>query len=503
VLTACLGKGAGKAGEGTGAEIAPADSIAFVSLNADRSRSQWQEAARLAARVPELKNAVTWLTALGTGANTVQTRIGKTVDVAVLPASSRKGGGVVIMTKPKNMTALRSLLASLRCPTSTPACRDENDRVRKGAKAKTSRKVPVLTTREHNGWLLVANSGAVLDRFTSEAKKGTLIGSHAFLSAFKSLSKDALVRVYLRGDESLRLAASRLSGGLLGLGSSVAATKSPFDWIALSLRPDAAGFRLDGTVSGVEATNALNPLPGEAPADSLFAATVAGSSFGLEKTLAELVRKTPKQLVQLGLTVEDLTNLSAGRLSLSVVGGVPLPQRCALSPLNRFQLLERSGFALELRMPGVVATARKLERLLPLVTAQLRGHMRNVTIADAPAVELTVGAVRLYIGAVAGKIFVASASSIALPGSRLATTAVFLRARRVLQVPAENAGVLYANLEGVASILAGSSVPTTKDQAQAGCSGVTKNRPADRSALLAYLSESRGGLRIKGVLSAG
>lgn len=189
-LSACGGKSAAKAGEGTGAELAPADSIAFVSLDAERSNPQWRQALGLTARVPALQSALDRLERLGVCLSAVQPRLGKTVDVAVLPASEGLPESLVVMTKPTDPAALKRLLTLPCCESSAAGC---------GA-ATTPPAAPALATREQDGWLLVSDSQAALDRFASEARRGTLAGSHDFESAFTSLPKSALVRVYLDGE---------------------------------------------------------------------------------------------------------------------------------------------------------------------------------------------------------------------------------------------------------------------------------------------------------------
>ncbi len=476
VVAACGSTSGGKVAGGTGAEISPAGSIAFVSIDVDQATREWQKLAGLLDRVTGLSG----LGRLAGGAclRSIPSALGKTVGVAVLSAKGGSRAGVVLMTRPANAPAAKLALAH---GVGAECVREIRARVRPAGSigVKSARKSPQLAlthaTRESDGWLLISDSSATLDRFESDAKRGALAGSHAFRAAFATLPEKALVRAYFRG-----AAVSGVTADLGGIASRLPAAKTKPDWVALAARTTATGLSLDGTVSAVEAENAPNSLIGEAPAGSRLALGFTGSSYGFDQALEKLASdaKTGRELAQfenfLGLGPDAASALARGEIALfdGTLGGGAV----AVDPRTG-KITGQAGLGLELRGAGAAETARKIEKGLPALASFLKGSTRRISLNGVSAQELTLGALRFFIAGVDGKMLLSADETVIGRGPKLSSNRVFLAAKSALRLPGKNAGVLFVRLDRASD--------------------------RDREALLGYLDAAGGTLRIHGVLVIG
>jgi len=495
-FTACGSKSAGKVAEGTGAEIAPVSSIAFVSVEVDQATRQWQKVAALLARVTGLSGFDRLVGDVCL--HSIQAALGKTIGVAVLPAKGGSHAGVVVMTRPTNMTeAKRALTRGLDgvCVREIPiSIRARPVKSTRAKSARTTRQFVLrYRTREVGGWLLLSDSTATLDRFESEAEKGTLGGSHGFRSAFAALPEEALVRAYLSGE-----AVSSATADLSGQVSRLVVARAKPDWVALSARPTANGFRLDGVVSGVEARNAPDSLIAEAPAGSRLALGFNGSSYGLDEALEKLSNdaKIGPELARienyLGLKPDDLTALARSEIAVFTGKLGPVGENAIAVDRRTGRITGQAGLGLELRGERASETARKIQKGLPALASFLKGGARRISLNGVSAQELTLGALRFFIAATDGKMFLSTDETVIGHKQTLSSTLVFRAAERALPLPAENAGVLFAEL-GRAANTASAHSPK-------------RNRgldPGDRSSLLVYLDASGSTLKIHGVLAIG
>ena len=482
VVAACGSKSAGNAAQGTGAEIAPADSIVFVSIDVDQAIRHWQKSARLL----DLVTGLSGFERLAGGAclRSLPSVLGKQIGVAVLGAEGGAREGVVVITRPANASSAKRALGH---GIGAECTREIAARVRPAQSArKSSRPVLRHATREIDGWLLISDSAATLDRFEREAKSGTLAASSDFRSAFAALPGDAAVRVYL-SREAISIAIADL-----GFVPGQLAAKIRPAWVAVAARPVAGGFRLDGAVSGVEAVNAPNSSIGEAPATSRLALSFNGSSYGLDETVQKLSgeRKTGLELARveryLGLKPDELAALARGEIigfaDRLEAGG---EDTVAVDPQTG-KVAGLAGLGLELRGQGASSTARKIEKGLPALASYLEGGAQRVSLNGVGAEELTLGALRFFVAGAGGRMFLSTSPNLIGYVPTLSSSAVFRAARRALGLPARNAGILFADL-----------VPRT------GKPVVSRKPNADRIALLVYLDASRSPLRIGGVLVIG
>jgi hypothetical protein len=490
-FVACGSRSVSKVAAGTGAEIAPAGSSAFVSVEVGPALRRWRQVAGLLDRVSGL-SGVDQL-AGGACLRSIRAALGTTIDLAVLSAKGGSHEGVVVMTRPTNMSkAKRALTRGFDEVCAGEILAQIGARPTKSAQIGRQSSLP-WTTREVGDWFLLSDSEATLDRFEHEAKNGTLAGSHRFRSAFAALPENALVRAYLSG-EAVSSAVADFSGDV----SRPAAAKFKPDWVVLSARPTANGFRLDGAVSGVEASNAPNSLIGEAPVGSRFALSFNGSSYGLDKALERLSTdaKTGPELAQietyLGLKPGDLAALARSEIAVFTGKLGPLRENSIAVDRRTGRIIGQAGLGLELRGEGVSETARKIGKGLPALASFLKGGARRISLNGVSARELTLGALRFFIAGADGKMFLSADETVIGRKAKLSSGSPFRAAERALRLPAENAGVLFAELDGAAET---ASAQSSRPNGGLGLE--------DRSALLVYLDVSGSTLRIHGVLATG
>lgn len=221
-LAAGCGGGTGAPAGATGgaASVAPADSVAFVAVDADLGSSQWQALDGLLGTVSggdslvaalkkaaEQKGSLSW-------ANDVQPALGPELDVAVLPASGGKAQAV-LLTQPGDSSKLDALLTKL------------------GA---SGRPTPVST--QVGGWTVVADSQSALDAVSGASSH--LADSSLYQDASARFADGALVRAYANGAEARRLVSA--------LGGTPPASGEQLDWAAADAVAASGGLKIDGFV---------------------------------------------------------------------------------------------------------------------------------------------------------------------------------------------------------------------------------------------------------------
>ena len=203
---------------GGGAEVAPANTAAFVALDTDMSSSQWQALDGLLAKFRgwetlvgklqkrfEQKTGLSWT-------NDVLPVLGPEVDIAVLPSASGGKPDAVLLTQPSDPAKLTALLQM----------------------ASTSGgSAPVVA--HAGGWTVVGDSQAALDAVTGATSH--LAADPAYQTATGRLAQGALVDAYANGAQARQLL-SALGHADTGSGKIV--------WAAGDAVATSDGLKLDG-----------------------------------------------------------------------------------------------------------------------------------------------------------------------------------------------------------------------------------------------------------------
>jgi hypothetical protein len=229
--------GCGESGSTGGAtSVVPEDVAAYVSVDTTFEGDQWQAASELLARFPDGEGALEEVL----DEKDLQDALGPEAVVAVLagPVSTDGEPPVVMLTRPDDTEAF--------------------DRLLEGSDAARA---------EVQGWQVVAEREAVLDRYREALEGPSLEGSEAFAEAMAGLPEDALARLYANG-EALLEALPQLGQSPLGLLESQAGGS-----IGAALRGEAEGLRVEGRVAATEEASAPeayeSELVGKVPAGAI------------------------------------------------------------------------------------------------------------------------------------------------------------------------------------------------------------------------------------------
>jgi len=416
LAAACGGSSTSATGSGTasGAEVAPADAIAFVSINTDDGSDQWQQADELLQKFPIRAELLSSLRRELANEQIdfeedVAPALGPTLDVVAL----RGAGGetqFVGLTQPDAADKLAALLKKS----------DE----------------PMVQT-EIDGWTAFSDEQAALDEMRAAADK--LEDNEAFVDALAELPDEANAKVYLAGDELIAAVRSEVPQ----LGS---AASGSFDWVSLALSSHDNGWKLDGAAKGATSGTAEidRSLLERIPSGALVAL-----GFNASNTSAlEQLRKNPRlsgqaaQLEQLlGVGLDDIVGLIGGSSVLYVRQGAPIPEVTLVTKPNDPDSALRTIDDAATRIAGLAGG-----------TAPAR------TTIDAIAVrKVALGQFSIYYGIREGEL-IATNSTTAFrdsSGPSLEEDPVFSDAADAVELPDDAAALVYVNIRDSIPVLEG------------------------------------------------
>jgi hypothetical protein len=442
------GGGGGAAPRAEGAGLVPASTAVFISVNTDFESSQWQAAEALAARFPSGGEAVqSFLESLSAEGVDIEAdlkpALGPETDLAILELSdelqSEDAAPIVLLTQPRDREKLEELVSGGE---DEAVVRDVGD-----------------------GWTMVADSEAIIDRVLAGADEESLADSDAFEEAMSTLEGEAVAKLYVSGSalvEGIREGAEQGAGDV-DLGSLGA---DSLESIAVAITAEPQGARGEG-VARMEGGPELAPYAAElassVPADALVYASFSNLSAALEQLLDLAAQETPdfgEQLgqLELGLGVslrDDLLPIFEGEHALYVREGEPEPELTVLlSPPDPAQAL---------------ATLDKLTAGIGGLAALGGGEapftLSETTIAGVPAKHLEIQGEggELYYALVGDHIVVTTAergiADQAAPSSSLLDDSLYREATEAAALPGETLGFLYVNLRDgleLAELAAGS-----------------------------------------------
>jgi hypothetical protein len=334
LVAGCGGSGGSKASSAvdpaSSASLAPKDAGLWVSVDTDRSSSQWQALDAVLGRIPGAAALVDdALAQIGPGdkkldfQRDIQPALGKEV-VVVLPAGA---SDPVLLAKPDDPAKLDALLTQAG---TTPV---------KG---------------ERDGWTVFAPNQKALDAYNASAGDGSLADSDSFSKAMDGLPGDALVRAYVDAN-GLAGAARNASGVASGALKSVSVpglkslvqtqTGSSLDPKALAKIgivgvTASAGdhiVRIDGNwnaATGVNPSSYTHTLLDRVPADALAAISFSGGQIDSDQLRSTLEQAGATQLDQLqqslGVSLDDLLHVADGQGVLYVRPGLIIPEVTAV-----------------------------------------------------------------------------------------------------------------------------------------------------------------------------
>ena len=442
-VAAGCGGGGGGGSLPDGADIAPASSIAFVSLNTDFSSDQWRKVADLAGRFPGTPQLIAeFEKQTGLSLADVEPALGPETDAVWLDARN-KGDDVVAFTKPDSKEQLDTLLEKSR---------------EKGEAA--------THTLQLGGWVAISGSKALLDRFKTASEGDKLSGDSDFMDAFEKLDADSSVRGWVRGG----FVQTAMDRGLAGSGAPPRLTHDVGDLRSIvggaKAESDGASVELDGLIDPTPDPATFSPsLPDDIPSGALLYVSTTHLDAPLRTVLRLVGKSIPSfetQLSQvesvLGLSLDkDVYPLLQGEDALAIYQGTgTIPRVLFVQKVDD----EQKAAALLKRFGAI---------------AQLSGsvHVESVQLAGESVQKLTFPGttpVAIYDGTAKGKLFVTNAEDLAEqtikgPSDSLGDDPLFKSARDAANMPGKVAAFAFGDLQdGLPLILrlsqqSGSTVP--------------------------------------------
>jgi len=422
----CGGGGGGGGSVPDGAGIAPASSIAFVSVRTDFSSAQWKQVTKLAGRFPGTPQLIAELEKQTNGLDfeqDVKPALGPEVDLVWFDAAGN-GNDVVGLTKPDTKAKLETLLQKSRSKGESKA-----------------------VTMQVGDWVAISDSQAKLDRFKTASAGDKLADDKEFKQAFEELDSAASVRSWTSGefvqsalDRSLATSGAppRLSHDLGDLHGISAAAKA---------EDEGASVELDGLIDPTPDPGTFSPsLPDDVPGGALLYVSTTRLDAQVRTILRLVARSKPNfetQLSQvegvLGLSLEnDIYPLLKDESALAVYPGTSqIPRVLFLQKVD-----DESKADSLLRRLGAIA---QLSGSIKTETVQLAGKsVQKLTFTSTP--------VTLYDGTAKGKVFVTNSSSLAEqaiggPVDSLADDPLYRSARDAAGLPGKVAAFAFGDVE--------------------------------------------------------
>jgi len=474
-VLAAAGCGGGDGGGGSapeGATVAPASSIAFVSVNTDFSSSQWQRVTQLAARFPGTPRLIAEVKKQTHGLDfdrDVKPALGSEVDLVWIDAKN-DGNDVVGLTKPDTEAKLTALLDK--------------------ARSKGERKAVVAKVGD---WVAISDSQAKLDRFKAASAGDKLADDKDFKRAIEKLDSDSSVRAWISG----AFVQTAMDKGLANGGAPPRLTHDVGDLLAISggakAEDEGASVEVNGLIEPTPDPATFSPsLPNDVPDGVLLYVGTTSLDAPLKTVLRLVGESLPKfnrQLSQvesvLGITLEgDIYPLLRDESAIAVYRGTPqIPRILFVQKVDDDQKADSL-----LRRISAIA---QLSGSVKAETVQIGGEsVQKLTIKGSP--------VTIYDGVAKGKLFVTNAAGLAEqtisgPNKSLGDNPLYRSTRDAANMPKQVAAFAYGDLEH--------GLPYVLRLAQRSGNNVPPEAFANVKALhgaLAYLVKDGDALRISG-----
>ncbi len=395
-----------------GADLAPADATAFLSMKTDESSDQWTQMKKLLEN-PTIKKALDDALGGSVTISDIEQALGE--NTVVVGFGKGENPPSVMLTDSSDPEKLKSVLASIE-----------------GTKK--------AVTREIDGWTAVAETESVLDQFESATKSGSKLSDSAqFKTALEGTPAEAVATAYFPGAALQDVASSAAAGTAASSVVSGAAAKQPVEWLRMSLTPTDNGFSIEGTAKASKPLeNGSTGLLSEVPGATSFVIDINGKALGLDAQVQKLRNNDQygSQIAQfealLGLKLEDLAALAGSEIA--VYGS-------------------ETGLGLLIKAPDPDKVLGALDKLVTMLASGKAPQA--TTIAGIQVKELTLGQFKLYYGAAGGNIFVATDQA-SLPGSKkLADDAAYSAAAEKLGLPDSAVAVFYVDFERLPQLIEG------------------------------------------------
>jgi Protein of unknown function (DUF3352) len=430
-----------KAATGGGAEIVPASAPVFISIDSDLGSSQWQTVDDLLHEFPGRPQLLAGVHSLLRESGfdyeqDLKPALGKEIDVVWLDFESG-GENVVGLTQPKDEAAFKRL-------------------VEKGNREDSSGDDLVLG--EVEGWTVLADSQAKIDRFRAAAAKGgKLAEDEVFTDAMAELPENALVKAYAKG-QNLTGLIQRVFEEYQGSGTGefpIPAEGRP-EFIAAALAAEGDGLRLAGasraetepkTKPTVFTSKLIEDVPGDAVAFLTFR---SNELFAKQAQSSPSYRRSLRQLQQAlgGVPLEHLFAIFEGEVAAYVRPGTPFPEVTVLVAVDSDEPAEEKAF-------------RNVDTVMK-VLAQFRGGQpcHEPRLEDGVTVAcIAFDKIEVRYAGFDEKVVVTTGQSpvteLRADGTKLPDVESFEQAQAAADMPEKTAGFLWVDVAEAVPIIIG------------------------------------------------
>lgn len=428
VVTAGCGGGGDGASSAAGADVAPASVPVFISVNTDFEGDQITTFKTLLDKFPGsdglLRMALAELEQEDVDfEQDVKPALGAELDIVLLDLG--QGGEApdpeaVALLQPDDPAKLDALLE--KDTDGTPIVKEEVD-----------------------GWTVLAESQASIDRFKEMRSSGTLADSGRFADAMEGLPDDALARAYVNADAIVK--SYQATGAPLSAQAFDQLFPNGVPSVGGTVSAEEGGLRLQATGKTTQPTDMFEAsLPGELPAGAIayvgFNNLAKGVREGL-KSAGEANDQFDQQLGQIELAL----GLSLDRDVLPLFeqeGAIAVYPAASGSGVPAIQLV------MEVDDPD--QAIQTIDKLLARAAQFSPGIPTPESIdiggVKAKAVEYQ-GTTIIYAG-FDGKLVITNAAdtieAMQASGERLADDQTYSTAQENADVPGETNGIFYVNL---------------------------------------------------------
>ena len=428
VFAAGCGGGSSGASSAAGADVAPASVPVFISVNTDFEGDQITTFRTLLDKFPGsdglLRMALAELEQEDVDfEQDVKPALGAELDIVLLDLG--QGGEApdpeaVALLQPDDPAKLDALLE--KDTDGTPIVKEEVD-----------------------GWTVLAESQASIDRFKEMRSGGTLAESGRFADAMEGLPDDALARAYVNADAIVK--SYQATGAPLSAQAFDQLFPNGVPSVGGTVSAEEGGLRLQATGKTTQPTDTFEAsLPGELPAGAIAYIGFNNLAKGVRESLKSAGEANDQFDQQLG-QIELALGLSLDRDVLPLFeqeGAIAVYPAASGSGLPGIQLV------MEVDDPD--QAIQTIDKLLARAAQFLPGIPTPESIdiggVKAKAVEYQ-GTTIVYAG-FDGKLVITNAAdtieAMQASGEKLADDQTYSTARENADLPGETNGILYVNL---------------------------------------------------------
>ena len=435
VVAAGCGGGSGGASSAGGADIAPASSPLFISVNTDLEGDQITTFRTLLDKFPGSDGLLRMVLAELEQKDVdfeqdVKPALGPELDIVLLDLG--QGGEtsnpeVVALLQPNDPAKLDALLE--KDTDGTPTVKEEVD-----------------------GWTVLAESQASIDRFKEMRSGGTLTDSGRFADAMEGLPDDALARAYVNADaivKSYQETSAPLSAqafdqlfpnGVPSVGATVSAEEG--------------GLRFQATGKTTQPTDTFEAsLPDELPAGALAYVGFNNLAKGVRESLKSAGEANDQFDQQLG-QIELVLGLSIDRDVLPL-----FEQEGAIAVYPAASGSGFPGIQLVVKVDDQEQAVGTIDKVLARAAQFLPGipTPRSIDIGGVKAKAVEYQGTTIIYAGFDGKLVITNASDTieAMQGSgeTLSDDQTYTSARENADVPGETSGIFYVNLSSAFDVV--------------------------------------------------